>query len=345
MKSKLSLVAVGVALLIAGCGGGGGGGSSAPVANNPPPVVTPPVVVPPVVTPTSDLQTTVPAPTYAAGTQEYALFTTYNDFRAAMGLGKLKQDIKLDAADQNHLAYILANTDVDYSAVDPKTGRPLFHIEDAARPKFTGVTEKERATATGYTATYVGEVGSYGAGQGAANALNSLIATVYHRAGLMYQNPRDIGIAFGSDTKQTMVMTFGYSTTGQRNASDFVGSYPADKQTGVPLTSFLETPNPYPDITYADYSTKTSFPINIVVETNAALTVATFTVTEQGSTAPLDARLLTAANDPNKYLAGNTAFLVAKSAFKPNTTYTVNFTGAVDGKALVKAWSFTTAAQ
>lgn len=339
MKVKNSLVAIACATFLAACGGGGGSTSTSGTTT--PPVVTPPVVV----VPPADLQTTVPVPTYAATSQELAFFNAYNDFRSQMGLGKLKQDVKLDQANQNHLAYILANTDLDLAAIDSKTQRPIFHIEDPVRPKFTGVTEKERAAFTNYGGLYVGESGSFGEGAGAVPALNALIATVYHRAGLMFQSPRDIGLAIGNDTHQTVVMTFGYVSTGQRNASDFFGAYPADKQAGVPLTAQLETPNPYTDITYSDYATKTGFPINVVAADNAVIAVTSFTVKEAGATAPLDARLMTSANDPNKYLTSNIVFLVSKSAFKPNTTYNVAFTGTVDGKAVTKAWSFTTAAK
>lgn len=334
VKAKYSLTVVACAFLLAACGGGGGSGSqTGPVAPVTPPVVTPPA---------SDIQTSVPAPTYTAASQELAFFNAYNDFRGALGLGKLKQDNKLDLANQNHVAYLLANTDINTAAIDSKTGRPLFHIEDPVRPKFTGVTEKDRASFAGYGGVYVAESGAYGAGRGAVSAFNDFVATVYHRAGLVYQSPRDIGLAVGNDAKQTVVMTFGYATTGQKNASDYFGVYPADKQTNVPLISALEAPNPYPDITYAEYATKTSFPISVASEESTTLSVTSFTVTQAGTAAALDARLLTQATDPNKYLSKNTAYLVAKSAFKPNTTYNVSFTGTVNGVAMSKSWSFTT---
>src|SRR5471030_3256960 len=87
----------------------------------------------PTVTP-GNLQTTVPAPTYAAGSQELAFYTTFNAFRQAEGLGLLAQNSKLDAADRNHLNYLLTNTDLNLSSIDPATGRPQFHIEDPKRP-------------------------------------------------------------------------------------------------------------------------------------------------------------------------------------------------------------------
>ncbi|MEM8515112.1 hypothetical protein RCH14_004472 [Massilia sp. MP_M2] len=358
MKAKLSFIGVTLSVLLAACGGGGGDSAPAnnggtptgntpavPTPTQPPVVTTPPVVTPPPVSVTpADLQTTVAAPTYTAGSQELMFFNGLNDFRAKLGLGLLAQNTKLDAANQNHVKYLMTNQDVNFSAVDPKTGRPFFHLEDATRAGFTGVTELDRANFMQYGGVYVGESGAYGRGLGAGVALSDLIATVYHRAGLMYQFPRDVGISIANDQFQTVVMTFGYNTQGQKNASDYFGSYPADKQTNVPLAAYMETPNPMPEVALADYSTKTSFPINVVSATDTTLSVTTFTVTEAGQSSPLEVRLLTKATDPNKMLTGNIAFIVGKAPFKPNTTYNVRFDGAINGVNTVKVWSFTTGA-
>lgn len=344
MKAKLSTVAVACSIFLAACGGGGGGGSSTPSNPGTPTGTTPPPVVVTPPAPTSDLQTTVPAPTYAAGSQQREFFDTLNDFRAKLGLGLLAQSTKLDAADENHLKYLLTNTDVNFSAVDPKTGRPFFHLEDPARVNYTGITELDRANFTQYGGVYVGETGAYGKGLGAKVALTDLIATVYHRAGLMMQFPRDIGIAVGNDQFQTMVITFGYTSTQQKNEIGYFGAYPADKQTNVPRVAYIETPNPFPEITYEEFNTKTSFPITVTVEARSTLAVTSFTVTEAGQSTPLDVRLITKDTDPNKMTQANIATIVGKAPFKPNTTYNVRFEGSNSGMAVVKAWTFTTGA-
>ena len=337
MKTKTTLIALAVSLLLAACGGGGGGGgSSTPV------VTTPPVVTPPVPTPTSDLQTTVPALTYAAGSQEAAFVNAYNDFRSTLGLGKLAQDARLDLAAQNHVKYHALNTDLNLFATDAKTGRPVFHIEDPVRPGFTGIQEVDRAAFAKYTGGYVGESAAFSNGRGAVAAFNDLVATVYHRAGLMFQFPRDIGVAIGTDSLQSVVMEYGYQSKGQFNAPDYFGVYPADKQTAVSLVTARELPSPFPEITQDQFETKTSYPINVVSAANTTLTVSTFTVTAAGDAAPLSARILTKSNDPNKYLEANTAYLVGNAPFKPATVYTVVFSGSVNGTVINKTWSFTT---
>lgn len=77
-----------------------------------------------------------------------------------------------------------------------------------------------------------------------------------------------------------------------------------------------------------------------------------FTVTPEGQSTSLNARLITRdANDQDKeYLTANVAFLVGKAPFTPGTKYTVHFvgiaagaaTGSAIGLAIDKTWTFTT---
>ena len=339
MKHAKLAAAVSLALALAACGGSSSAPAAAPAA--PAPVVAPPPPPPP--PPASDLQTSVAAATYAPGSQELAFFTGVNDFRGKVGLGLLAQSAKLDKSSANHLAYVLANADVDFAALDAN-GMPLFHSEDPARPGYTGKTVVDRVNFAQYASVYVGEEGGFGSGKGAIATLNSFVDSVYHRAALMAQSPRDIGVAVGSNAAQTLVVNFGYETKLQYNASNYFGSYPADKQTGVRLIAGGEAPNPFPGVAYSDYATKTSYPINVVSAAFTTLAVTTFTVTEAGATAPLDVRQLNASTSAQDktFLAANTAFIVGRAPFKANTTYNVSFVGTVNGAAVSKVWSFTT---
>jgi uncharacterized protein YkwD len=356
MKFKTSVSAVAVALFLVACGGGGGGDSSpapAPVGNTPAPVVTtPPVTVPapaPVVTP-ANIQTTVAPFSYATTSEEYKFVTAFNQFRAQVGLGLLAQNSLLDKAAANHLAYVLRNDvntggTVNMSSFDTATGRPQFHIESADKPLFTGVQEIDRAKSVGYSGVYVGEQGTFGGGKGAQAAFDSLTSTIYHRAGLMFEGPREVGIAVGQDRSQTFVVEFGYASA-QSNASDFIGIYPGADQTGVGLHTGVETPNPFPDLSTAnaDFPTKTGYPVSVMSKAGTSIEVLTFTLTEAGSATSLDARLMTRDNDPNRYLPTNFAFLAAKAPLKTSTTYTVKFSGRVNNVLVNKEWKFTTRA-
>lgn len=337
-------IVVSVMTLLSACGGGSGTGSTASTPMTP---TTPTVPTPPIVTP-GDTQTTVPALTYAANSEEFKFVTALNAFRAQVGLGLLAQNTKLDTSSANHLSYLLVNDvnnggTVNFNGYDAATSRPLLHIENGALPKFTGVQEGDRAKFAGYDGSYTGEEVTFGGGQGGAVAFGTLVQTVYHRAGLMLQNVREIGVAVGTDKSQSVVMEMGLKTN-QSVASDYVGVYPANGQTGVALHAYVEAPNPFPDLSTSndDFPTKTSFPVSVSVVSGNTIAVTSFTVTEAGQTTPLDARLMTRANDPNSYLSANVAFLTAKAAFKVGTTYNVKFVGTNNGAALTKEWSFTT---
>lgn len=345
MNKRASLIAaaVAVALFSTACGGGGGGASSPAPVPVPVPVPTPPTPAP------ENLQKTVPELTYAAGSEQRIFVTALNTFRASLGLGLLAQDVKLDTAAANHLAYVIQNDarfggTVDMLSMDPATGRPTFHIENPAKPLFTGVQENDRAIAAGYNAG-VGEQLTFGGGKGSVAALESLIGTVYHREGMMYQRAVDVGVAVGTNPSQTIVIEVG-AGKGQNNASDYIGVYPLDKQTGVGLFTRVETPNPIPELSTAndDFPTKTGYPISISAASGVALSVQDFKLSEKATGAAVDARVMHRDNDPNRLLGSNTAFLIAKSRLKPGTEYQVNFSGLANGKSLLKSWSFTTAA-
>lgn len=342
-KFKTSVSSLVISVALVACGGGGGGSAETPATT------TPPVVVPPVVVTPADLQTSVPTFTYTFGSPELAFVSSLNTFRQKIGLGLLAQNVYLDKSARNHLDYVLANDarfggTVDMLSFDAATGRPMFHVEQGGKPKFTGVLESDRAKFAGYTGAYVGEELAFGGNKGGEVALESLVGTVYHRAGLMFQGLRDVGVAVGTDQSQTFTLEFGYQAP-QSNSGDFVGIYPVDGQTNVGLFTRVETPNPFPDLSTAnaDFPTKTGYPVTVVVKEGVALEVTGFTITENGAAAPLDARLMTSANDPNRLLTKNVAYLVAKSTLKPGTTYSVAFSGRANNTVLNKSWKFTTA--
>jgi uncharacterized protein YkwD len=204
---KTSVTAVAAALFLTACGGGGGTTSSTtPVSNVP--------TVPTVATP-ANLQTSIPALSYAPASAEHAFVIALNEFRVQVGLGLLAQSELLDKSARNHLEYVLKNDvlnggQVNMRTNDLATGRSMFHIEDATYPLFTGVAEADRARSVGYNGFYIGEELAFAGGKGGRVALANLAATVYHRAGLKMQGLRDVGVAVGTDRSQTATLEFGY---------------------------------------------------------------------------------------------------------------------------------------
>ena len=98
-------------------------------------------------------------------------------------------------------------------------------------------------------------------------------------------------------------------------------------------------------------------PIMLLVNAASAgdiLTVSSFSLTASGGvnvpariilpSAALTGSIAGATADVNNTLGAGVAFLLPLTALSANTTYTVTFNGARDGKPLSKTWSFTTGA-
>lgn len=352
MQNKFALtVAATLSLALVGCGGGGGSSAPAggPVATTPTPSVPTPTPTP-TPTPVVLAPTTQPAvtPTYAAASQQLRAFDALKTFRAALNLGPVNQNAKIDMAAQNHSDYVATNN-----------GGATPHDEVAGKPGFTGVTVQDRLMTAGYAATTASEViGWTGVNADAAEVIEGLSATVYHRVLMMMQHWTDVGIAppVNGDAGRPAYIDFGTLTTKQNVAGDYVGVYPANGQTAVGLTHAPEAPNPFPELdgTAASFCTKTGFPISVMTEASTTLAVTSFTVTEEGQTTPVDVRLLTSATDKTGLLPAYMAFIVGKAPFKASTKYNVTFTGTATGAAtgaangvlsVNKSWSFTTAAK
>jgi hypothetical protein len=331
-------------LALAGCGGGGGGAMpttqpAPPVPVTPAPPPTPPAAV-------QNLQVAV-APTYPVTSEEYGFFTAINTFRAGQGLGPLNQNTIMDKASAAHANYESLN----FATLG------LSHGEVAGAPGFTGANPQLRVQFQGGTTPTVSEeigtpaslVTAPGVG---ASVADRLIATVYHRAGWMYQGITDIGVSVGvSDANWVTVTDNGY-TTQQVNAGTYFGVYPLAGQSGVELHASAEIPTPYPEtVTPHNVNMLTGYPISVASQESTTLTVTSFTVTQAGSSTPMATYpIYTNLSDPNLAGSINLAFLVTTQAFLPNTVYTVNFvgtvtgtaTGTANGNAINKTWSFTT---
>ena len=354
MQNKFALTTIAATLSIAlvGCGGGGGSPASTPVATTPAPVVPTPVPTPtpaPVVL-AATTQAAV-APTYMANSQERRAFDALASFRSALNLGPVNQNAKVDLAAKAHSDYVATNN-----------GGATPHDEVVGKPGFTGATVKERLVTAGYAATDAAEVmGWTGAGADAAEVIEGLAATVYHRVIMMNQGWTDLGIAppvVSADINATRpaFIDFGTLTMKQNVAGDYVGVYPASNQTGIALTHAPEAPNPFADIdgTNASFCAKTSYPISLMTQQSTKLAVTSFTVTEEGQSTPIEVRLLTSDTDKTGLLPQYVAFIVGKLPFKASTKYNVKFRGTATGVATGAAngvlnidtsWSFTTAAK
>lgn len=335
-QSKALLAAVMVAsAILAACGGGGGGGSPAP-APAPAPVAA------------SSLVTSVPTPTYAAGSQELAAFELLNAERSRCGLGLLAQDTRLDTAAQGH---------ADWAIFNNFTG----HVQVAGTPLFTGQLFTDRIAASGYATagTFTGQdeiftaLGSNDESVfGGARGIRELLNAPYHQTNLIGGGFRDIGYSVrnntevgGPQSRVTVQMNPAYRNAAgpQLPAGDAVLTYPCEGSTGVIRQLTGETPNPVPGRNLAVNPLGVS--IGILVRQGQVLTIASASMTNMATGAPVVLRTpTTAANDPNGpgFLTTSQAFVSADVPLAAMTAHQVTLTGTNNGTAFSRTFTFTT---
>jgi uncharacterized protein YkwD len=363
MRTTIRIAALVAAALLAACGGGGGGSSTggggttttgftATCADGS--TQTSGVSQTDANNKCGTLASSAPAPTYTAGSDNLHAFQLLNQVRIAGGFGALTQSLNLDAAASNHMQYVFANdyaggvwNDAALTSVDPATGWITAHVEVAGKAQYTGVLPMDRAVAAGYSAFYVDEnvAPTYTADVTSGlypGCVETLLASVFHRNGILNPELRDIGIAIGnsSDGVANLCVIDPAFTSANRAVAPagWVGVYPSPSQTGVLTTiPFGESPDPVPT------SPVKGNPVSVYVEPSKTLTVTAFTLTDaSGATVPT--KQLTKADFPNS-LAGNAAYLVPTQALAANTSYTVHFVGSASGAAVAKDWSFKTGAK
>lgn len=152
-------LAMAAAVLTAACGGGGGGGATTPTTPPPPSLVVPL---------TGTLQTSVPAPVYAANSEEQAAFAIYNEIRQKSGAGLFRQEPKLDTAALGHLTWIAKN------GINT-------HTQPVGSPGFTGATVTDRIRAAGFTEAVRSSEGIGGRGTGPQGTC-APVSVPYHAA-------------------------------------------------------------------------------------------------------------------------------------------------------------------
>ncbi|WP_156401333.1 hypothetical protein [Duganella sp. Root1480D1] len=344
MLNSRSFPALALTLMLAACGGGGSGGS--PVVATTPPAIPPPLE--------GNIVTSVPTPTYAAGSGNLSIFNAINALRGKIGSGLLAQSLLLDKSAGAHWSYINQN------------GVSELHGETAGKPGYTGVRASDRIAAAGYTASVSGEaiystVGTDKYMTCVAEWANS----VYHAA-LLFASTIDIGIAAnnfnpaeGASTLCVVDVATSTSQTAQLPGAGSIRAYPYANQVDVPFVFFnrTETPTPVPDLVEAGTPVTVSFETRGMAVT-VPIAISQFSLTPAGGTA-VDARILVnkggqlgpviSTNGPaltdDGNMQGFTATLVPVQRLKPSTAYSVALIAMVDGKAVNKSWTFTTAAQ
>ncbi|WP_218002312.1 CAP domain-containing protein [Variovorax soli] len=304
--------------MVAGCGGGGGGGNG----NGSPPPDSPSTVQDAA---DSTLVTSVPAPTYAAGSEELKAFSLLNAERARCGFGLLRQSTALDQAARGHAFYQLYNN-------------ISGHFQSATDPHFTGTNPGTRAEAAGYNYSEVQEniidfrsttnLANYG-----PKSVRGLLSAPYHALSML-RGMLDVGISVMNSDATGTTATHGPRIIGQFDAGVMQGSatqkpgsavvltYPCEGSTDVKYELRGESPNPVPG---RDLNTNpVGQGVMVMVREGQILNVTSAAMVRTSDGTPVALRpVMTQANDPNGRIGSNEAVVLPDAPLLAGTQYTV----------------------
>jgi uncharacterized protein YkwD len=293
--------------------------------------------------------TSVPPNTYSSTSFQLGYFARINAVRQALGVGLLAQSSDLDTSSQAQALYNAVNFNPSTMyGVDPSTGDLYAHSEDPGMPDFYAATPQARATVAGYSLGGVGEV----AGNTLVNdansgllAANQLLDTVYHRANILLETYRYIGI--GVDTASNSYEGYGWYVSdmgtvnnAQTLATGTIVTYPADGATDAfpYFCNSCEDPSPVPSLSS---NQALGGPISVQIAAGHALSINSFTLADANGS-PVTVYLSDGQTDTSGFLPGNVAFIIPEAPLSPGETYTATFSGSDGSTALSKTWSFTT---
>jgi uncharacterized protein YkwD len=290
-----------------------------------------------------------PPNTYSSTSFQSGYFAQINAVRQALGVGELAQSSDLDTSSQAQALYnSVAFNPATMFGVDPSTGDLYAHSEDPGMPDFYAATAQARATLAGYSLGGVGEV----AGNTLVNdansgllAANQLLDTVYHRANILLDTYRYIGIGVdaAADSYEAYgwyVSDMGTVNNAQTLSTGTVVTYPADGATDAfaYFCNSCEDPSPIPSL---PSNQALGGPISAQIASGHALLVSSFTLADAAGN-PVAVHLSDAQTDTSGFLPGNIAFIIPEAPLSPGETYTATFNGSDGSTALSKTWSFST---
>jgi len=250
--------------------------------------------------------------------------------RSQIGLPALTESSIVDKAAQGHSDYQRTNNIVTHDQTSGKTG-------------FTGITLEDRLKAAGYsfaTTNAIGEVISATQNKTGFYMAEELVTAIYHRFVMFEPVFQEIGTGSAVSSSSyayftaDLVTNNGYATG---LAAGTLATWPVNGQTAVPVNFYsdFEEPDPVPDVNEVGY------PISVHTNLTRKLTVQSFTVRARNGSSNLTTRLLTKDTDTNT-TSQSVAAIIPLAPLGANTVYDVSFSGAIDGTAISKTWSFTT---
>ena len=324
-----SLTALCLVATLAACGGGGDGGtSSSPTSGSSGS------------TGGSSSQTvtgTLATPQYTNGSAQLTAFNQLNQYRTQCGFPAFQENTVLDQAAQSHAKYMGLNGAVSDGETSGSAGFTGASYQDRAvaagfpNTTFsTGVSGGASITTNGFTATQAGQM-----------FVNSLLAGVYHAAIVAYpSNTLGIGEYETQSTSGGLSWTNAWESISVlvNQSSIFSNTpltFPCQGVTGVPYKSAGESPTP-PNASSSGWGTP------VVLMGNTSDTIVLQNASMTGPSGGVALQILNSTTDPNKVLGAFQAVAYPTSPLTPNTQYSVNLSGTVNGTPFSRNFTFTT---
>ena len=302
--------------------------------------------------------TSVPMPTYPAGSDELAVFNYLNKERARCGFGMMAQNTLLDRAAKNHFDYTVLNHP-----------RPSCHYQTPGLPGFTGVNPIDRTTALGYqlvggtfvSESLVGQIFNYAPNDRTRFNDNSaplsnmkiLLNAPYHALDLI-SNHKETGIGYGEfnqkktewyDSFQNFLVVklarVKFSSTEQDLTSNSVRTDPCQGSTDVVRILNGENPNPVTPRNLGTNPIGSSVMVKVRTGNTLLITSASMNNAATGEPVVL-LPPLTRANDQNSRLQTNAAVIMADKPMSAATEYNVSISGTNNGVAFQRSFKFKT---
>jgi len=248
--------------------------------------------------------------------------------RSQAGVAQLTRNSLIDTAALGHSNYQKANNVVT-------------HVQTAGNPGFTGADLAARLAQAGYVfntnaSRAYGEIISATSNGSGVYMAEELITAIYHRFVMFEPMFKELGSGAATTTAGYTYFTTDFAANnGYGTGISGIVVWPYAGQTGVAADFFSnnESPDPVPD------QDEVGYPVSVHANINTTVTVQTFTIAPHGGSA-LTTRLLSHAGDTET--PASAAAIVPLAPLKAATVYDVAFSGAVNGVAVTKSWSFTT---
>lgn len=341
---KPAAAALLLTLVMAGCGGGGGGGSPTSAA---PSGTTTPVDTPAPTPPASGTPgTPAPAPSSPTGqvgcaagdspTVRASAFSLLNVVRTAAGLPGFVRMAVLDGTAQAHAQYVAANGSGGSEEIP---GQPCYTGADyAARLASAGVATVDVSGARSRSESVLSYVMSGSGDPASWDMVNDLLNNLYGRLLLLDPHTQQLGIGFSAlpDGPRRAMVVDTALTAGSAGAGSGVWAvWPRDGATGLPVQMRASNLKPLPD------GVTEGFPVSL--HAGDEVQISRFVMADAATGTPVQATLVTAANDRNLLMGRGEAALVPEAPLAPGTTYRVELDGLVASQPMHMTWSFATA--